>query len=153
MTKNYFLLTDRQWQAMEKFLSVKRKGQYALHDLIDTIFWIFRTGSQWRNLPRNFPKCKSVYYHFHKWVKTERWLYEMLCSIKYRKNIKVKNRSRVFFLLTAKVKSGQFTKLEKGVDGNKKINGRERHIITGADLGRKSSSGSSGRWIRNKGCC
>lgn len=28
------------------------------------------------------------------------------------------------------VKSGPLTNLEKGIDGNKKINGRKRHVIT-----------------------
>lgn len=28
------------------------------------------------------------------------------------------------------VKSGVFTALEKGIDGNKKVNGRKRHVVT-----------------------
>lgn len=51
------------------FLPVKTKGHYTLRDLTDAILWILRTGSQWRNLPENFPKWESVYYHFRKWGK------------------------------------------------------------------------------------
>ena len=46
MTKKCLRLTDRQWQVMENFLPVKTKGHYALRDLMDTILWILRTGSQ-----------------------------------------------------------------------------------------------------------
>ncbi|WP_366512981.1 transposase, partial [uncultured Chryseobacterium sp.] len=42
------------------FLPVKTKGHYTLRDLTDAILWILRTGSQWRNLPENFPKWESV---------------------------------------------------------------------------------------------
>ncbi len=69
MTKNYLRLNDRQWQVMEKFLPAHTKGHYASRDLIDAILWILRTGSQWCNLPENFPKWESVYYHFRKWDK------------------------------------------------------------------------------------
>ena len=54
------------------------------------------------------------------------------------------------------IKSGPLTSLEKGIDGNKKINGRKRHVITDI-LGpiRESSgrSGPSGRRVHSPGCC
>ena len=36
-------------------------------DVVDGIFWMLRTGSQWRNLSEKFPKWQLVYYYFRKW--------------------------------------------------------------------------------------
>ncbi|WP_294303017.1 IS5 family transposase [uncultured Chryseobacterium sp.] len=131
MTKKYLRLTDRQWQVMEKFLPVKTKGHYALRDLIDAIFWILRTGSQWRNLAENFPKWESVYYHFRKWGKdgTLSRLNAMLNKMERKRQGKRQTPS-LLSIDSQSIKSGPLTQLEKGVDGNKKINGRKRHVIT-----------------------
>ena len=62
-------LTTQQWQFMKDLLPEKIKGIYKLRDIVDAIFWQLRTGSQWRNLPSEFPKWYSVYYYFRKWKK------------------------------------------------------------------------------------
>ena len=36
-------------------------------DVVNGILWILRTGSQWLNLPEEFPKWQVVYYYFRKW--------------------------------------------------------------------------------------
>ena len=65
----YEKLTDPQWKVIKEKLPVQRKRKYDLRDIVNAIFWILRTGSQWRNLPDQFPKWQSVYYYFSKWKK------------------------------------------------------------------------------------
>lgn len=36
--------------------------------MLDGIFWIARTGSQWRDLPEFFGKWSSVYRQFRRWT-------------------------------------------------------------------------------------
>ncbi|AZB32160.1 transposase [Chryseobacterium balustinum] len=67
MKSKYDRLTDQQWQVMENILPIKTRGCYSLRNIIDGVLWVLRTGSQWRNLPENFPKWESVYYYFRKW--------------------------------------------------------------------------------------
>ena len=67
MQIQYELLTDPQWEIIKEKLPVQRKRRYDLRDIVNAIFWILRTGSQWRNLPKEFPKWQLVYYYFSKW--------------------------------------------------------------------------------------
>jgi putative transposase len=41
--------------------------------LCDAIFYIDRTGCQWRNLPREYPNWKTVYWYFTRWQDDGTW--------------------------------------------------------------------------------
>lgn len=60
-------MTDPQWEIIKEKLPMQRKRKCALRDIIDAIFWILRTGSQWRNLPNDYPQWQAVYYYFSRW--------------------------------------------------------------------------------------
>lgn len=44
-----------------------------LRMVVNAILYVLVTGSQWRNLPRDLPNPKSVYYHFRQWSVTGTW--------------------------------------------------------------------------------
>jgi len=50
-------------------ISDQRKRKYNLRDILDALFYTLRTGSQWRNIPDNYPPWETVYYYFRKWKK------------------------------------------------------------------------------------
>jgi len=131
MKMSYSRLTAQQWKIMEKILPVKIKGKYDLRNLVDGVLWLLRTGAQWRNLPECFPKWQSVYYHFRKWG-ADGTLCRLNNTLNQMERIR-QGKAPTPSLLSIdiqSVKSGSFTTLEKGIDGNKKINGRKRHVIT-----------------------
>ena len=35
---------------------------------VNAMFYLTRTGCQWRNLPKEYPPPGSVYYHYRKWL-------------------------------------------------------------------------------------
>jgi transposase len=61
-------VTDAQWEIVEELLP-KREGKVGrpmtldLREVVNAIFYLLRTGCQWQNLPKDYPNCKSVYYH------------------------------------------------------------------------------------------
>ena len=69
MTEQYERLTDSQWAAISVELDLTRKRILDLRDILDSIFYILRTGCQWRNLPIDYPDWQAVYYYFDKWKK------------------------------------------------------------------------------------
>jgi transposase len=71
MQTQYEQLTDPQWEVIKEKLPIQRKRKYDLRAIVNAIFWILRTGSQWRNLPDHYPKWQSVYYYFSKWKKAD----------------------------------------------------------------------------------
>jgi len=60
-------ITDSQWILLEGILSDNRKRKHSLRDIFNAIFYLLKTGCQWRMLPGYFPKWELVYYYFTKW--------------------------------------------------------------------------------------
>ena len=115
----------------EKRLPKKTRGKYTLRDIVDAICWISRTGAQWRNLPDCFPKWNSVYYFFRKWKKDGTFSSLNTKRNRYERERKGKQATpSVLSIDSQSIKGGPFLSSNKGVDGNKKINGRKRHVIT-----------------------
>lgn len=131
MIKQFIKLSDFQWKVIKKFFAEQAYCELDLREVLNGIFWILRTGSQWRNLSSEFPKWESVYYHFAKWKKDGRFL-------KINKKLNRLERARQNRKPTASmnccdsqsVKITSLVSQEVGYDGHKKINGRKRHIIT-----------------------
>lgn len=64
------LLSDDRWEELE--LRLIRAGVYAtenLRTIVEGILWRIRTGSPWRDLPREFGPFSSVYNQFNRWCK------------------------------------------------------------------------------------
>ncbi|MCL4481283.1 MAG: transposase, partial [Bacteroidetes bacterium] len=47
-----------------------RKRKHSLRDIFNAIFYLLKTGCQWRMLPGCFPKWELIYYYFTKWKNT-----------------------------------------------------------------------------------
>jgi transposase len=72
MPQDRYIITDRQWAVMEphclgKATDPGRTGGDA-RLFLEGVFWIARTGAQWRDLPVEFGKWNSVYRRFRDWV-------------------------------------------------------------------------------------
>ena len=64
-------LTDDQWALLETHLPPEPGGgrprKTDLRDVVDAIFYITRTGCQWRYLPKDFPPKSTVWRYFDEW--------------------------------------------------------------------------------------
>ncbi len=71
------LMEDEEWAFFELFIvAVRGRGgrQASNHRrVLDGIFWIARTGAQWRDLPEEFGKWSSVYRQFRRWTLAGLW--------------------------------------------------------------------------------
>ena len=60
-------LTDSQWMLLIGILNDDRKRKHSLRDIFNAIFYLIKTGCQWRMMPCCFPNWELVYYYFTKW--------------------------------------------------------------------------------------
>ena len=63
-------VTDAQWALIEPHLPVYPGGRPRktdLRDVVDAIFYLLRTGCQWRYLPKDFPPKSTVWRYFDEW--------------------------------------------------------------------------------------
>ena len=70
-------LTDHEWHLIEPLLPrVSKPGRprkYSWRAILNAIFYVLRIGCQWRFLPNDLPKGKTVYHDFWRWRKEHIW--------------------------------------------------------------------------------
>ena len=63
-------VTDEQWRLIKQLIPVYPGGRPRstnLRDVVDAIFYLLRTGCQWRYLPKDFPPKSTVWRYFDQW--------------------------------------------------------------------------------------
>lgn len=130
MQTRYQALTDAQWQVMMPFFDLQRKRTVALRQVVDALFYILRTGCQWRNLPTDFPHWQAVYYYFDRW-KTN-GLLEQINRALNQLDRQQEGRAAypsIFSIDSQSVKLTPMIYEHRGWDGNKNVNGRKRQLV------------------------
>ncbi|OIN57393.1 IS5 family transposase [Arsenicibacter rosenii] len=130
MTKQWEPLTDYQWAAISPFLPVNRKRKLDLRQVMNAILWLLRTGSQWRNLPCQFPNWQAVYYYFHRW-KTDGTI-ERINRALNQPDRQAEGRQAlpsVCCIDSQSVKLAPMIWAYRGLDAHKKVNGRKRQLL------------------------
>src|SRR5829696_2023025 len=64
-------LSDAEWNYIEPHMPApKGYGRSRIHDLreiLNAVFYVLKSGCQWRLLPHDFPRWPTVYHYFRKW--------------------------------------------------------------------------------------
>ena len=85
-------LEETQWQVIKKILNVQeRKRKYDLREIWNAIFYVVKTGCQWRMLPSDFAPWELVYYYYRKWSS---WGEFDLLLNNLREKVRVKNGAK-----------------------------------------------------------
>jgi transposase len=71
-------LTDAAWELVKPLLPAARHGgrprTTIMRAVVNAIFYLLRTGCQWRMLPHQFPPWETVYYYFRCWETSGTWV-------------------------------------------------------------------------------
>jgi transposase len=71
-------LSDAQWEILEPLLGSPASGRgrrpaVSRREIVNAIFYVLRTGCQWRHLPHDLPNWNTVYWYFARWVNDGTW--------------------------------------------------------------------------------
>ena len=126
-------LTDAGWALIAPLLPTARAGGRPrttnLRAVLNAIFYLLRTGCQWRLLPREFPAWSTVYYYFRTWKNEGVWTLVQRSIYE-----EVRKRAGRNACPSVVIMDGQSVKTTerggvRGFDGYKRVKGRKRHIL------------------------
>ena len=126
-------LKHEEWKVLEPLLpkshSAGRRQTYPARRVIDAIFYLLRTGAQWRMLPHEYPPRCADFFHYAQWRKNDLWKQvTRVLRESYRGKI-----GRAAQPTATIIDSQSFRITEvggpRGYDGGKKIKGRKRHVL------------------------
>lgn len=126
-------LTDAEWQFIHycfpKPSPTGRPREHAYRELLDAMFYLNRTGCQWRNLPTDFAPWRTVYHYFRLWKRSGLWAEIHTHLREFVRQLEGRHRHASAAILDSQsVKSTECSDT-RGYDAGKKVNGRKRHVL------------------------
>ena len=126
-------LSDRQWDCIKDLIPAAKTGgrprSLDMRQVINAMLYIVVSGIQWRMLPKDYPKWKTVYHYFGTWRDDGTWqrIHDTLRAAVRRKAGRHKHPT-AGCLDSQSVKTIQISGV-RGYDSGKKVTGRKRHIL------------------------
>lgn len=125
-------LSDAQWELVADLFPAADTGRprtVNLRDILDALFYVNRTGCQWRYLPHDFPRWDLVYSYFRKWSQDGTWdTIQQRLREAVRRQVG-KEPSPSLGCIDSQSVKGTECGGTHGIDAHKKINGVKRHVL------------------------
>jgi len=130
-------LTDEQWAIVAPLLPPAKSGprgghprQVDMREVLNTLFYLNRSGCQWDMLPHDLLPKSTVYDYFAQWRDDGTWA-KMVTALRERTRVAAAREPppRSACIDRQSVQTTEMGSPERGDAGGKHIQGRKRHLL------------------------
>ena len=127
-------LTDAQKSYIRGTILMENwRSKYDFFLILDAIIYIDVSGCQWRMLPSEYPKWQTVYYYFRRWGAMDAFSELEDILVRQLRLSRGESADPTIGAIDSASARSALPRSQKGVDGNKKVKGVKRNIITDKD--------------------
>ena len=113
-------LTDFQWEAIEPLFGHMRKCKWPKRELVNGVFYILKSGTQWRNLPHDFPPHQTVYSFYSRAKDSGLWGDILQYLVEITRQIEDRSPHPSYAIIDSQSVKTVGASEERGIDGGKK---------------------------------
>ncbi len=116
-------LKDAQWEIIKehfKFGNYGNRGTHEKRSLVNAVFYLTKTGCQWRQLPKDFPPWSTVHSFYHRMKKKGIWEKMMADLVKKSRIQAGRNPDPTYALIDSQSVKTTNKAEARGIDGGKK---------------------------------
>lgn len=125
---------------LEGFKKRTKPRKVDLYEVFCGLLYLLRSGCQWRMLPRDFPKWRTVYSYYEQWSKQQDTNTPSLLESVLKKSVGDmrislgRKEQTSFCIVDAQSVKNSDTAETKGYDAGKKVSGIKRHVAVDSHM-------------------
>ena len=116
-------LSDKEWEIVESLFPIGNKSEHHKRSLVEAVFYIEKTGCQWRQLPHDYPPYSTVWSFFRRAKISGLWEKIMDALVKKVREKAGKKATPRYGIVDSQSTKTVAASEERGIDGGKKGKG------------------------------